>query len=323
MLYNQFPFYLDEENGVLYCRDMVDEQLIEQAVNDSSINYIVCDSTKWYNFQDKIYTPVLSVEDEIGLINAIVPTPNDFDTHVPVNFIYNKRQVNRHIAVKLLDYYSIDANYTYSGMGTQNDLSQLIQQKQFSTVPDSAMHAILTPMNIPIVWFDQKDQQATNGQIEHYGEMHKIFVNHLFDLYFTSAVSIITESIQYQEAAVITEKTAFSTYALTFPLWVGGYKQQEFYSEFGFDTFTDLINHDYQYASTLLERCWLAFELNKDLLQDPQIGKVRQHYKDRLIKNRDHMLSNPFKKWNDEMIDNMPKKLKASFEINRRRGRGY
>lgn len=323
MLYNQFPFYFDQPNGVLYARDMTEQQNIEHAVADPDVKHIVTDLVHWHIPTDKFVLTFCFAEDVVNLINKEVPVTDNFETEVPVNFIYNKRQINRHIAVKLLDYFNVKAYYSYSGILDAYDMSEIIEQKKSSTITDGAMNSILQPMTRPKKWFSVKNQYVNDGAIENYGSMNEVFLNNLFPLYNKSAVSIITESVQNQRAAVITEKTLYSTYGLTFPLWVGGYGQEKLYRELGFDTFSDLINHDYQYADTLLERCWLAFSLNKDLLLDPHIGKTRQQYKDRLIKNRDYMLENPFIKWNNAMIDNMPKKLKASFEINRVRGRGY
>jgi hypothetical protein len=103
-----------------------------------------------------------------------------------------------------------------------------------------------------------------------------------------SAVSLISESINYEKYMVHTEKTLYSVHGLTFPIWIGGYKQAELWADKGFDTFDDVINHDYQHCNTLLERCTRAFVDNIKILTDLNFAQEQKNkHLDRLRKNRD------------------------------------
>jgi hypothetical protein len=98
---------------------------------------------------------------------------------------------------------------------------------------------------------------------------------------------LIAESIGEDKIINFTEKTLYPMLGLTFPIWIGGYKQAKLWQQHGFDTFNDVINHDYQHCDNIVERCYLAFEKNLPILTDLDYAKkVKQQHIKRLEQNK-------------------------------------
>jgi hypothetical protein len=124
------------------------------------------------------------------------------------------------------------------------------------------------------------------SSIANYGNNAWVWNNIVGDIFSKSAVSLISESISYEKIINYTEKTLYSMAGLTFPIWVGGYKQADLWKQHGFDTFDDVINHDYQYYDTLLERCFYAINDNLQILTDLDYARdKKQQNMERLKQN--------------------------------------
>jgi hypothetical protein len=125
-----------------------------------------------------------------------------------------------------------------------------------------------------------------------------------------SAISIITESVWTQHATTFTEKTLYSVLGMTFPIWVGGVNSATCWKNKGFDIFDDVIDHSYQNLPTLLERCFYAFYLNKDILTDfEKVSTLRKQKLGRLANNRNLLTSGTFRKYNQKEIQKWPNDL--------------
>ena len=60
---------------------------------------------------------------------------------------------------------------------------------------------------------------------------------------------------------------------------------------FGFDVFSDVIDHSYQYYNTALERCYHAIHDNIDILIDVDRAKeLRKRHWHRLQRNQDLLI---------------------------------
>jgi hypothetical protein len=106
-----------------------------------------------------------------------------------------------------------------------------------------------------------------------------------------STVSLITESeCTHPELSAVgfSWKTIFSVMAHTIPLWLGGRGAADQWRNLGFDVFDDIVNHDYQYAPTLFQRCWQAVNLNHKLLQDQdQLSRLKLQLQPRFQYNHE------------------------------------
>jgi hypothetical protein len=116
--------------------------------------------------------------------------------------------------------------------------------------------------------------------------------------------------VWYQKAAIFTEKTAYSVVGLTFPIWVGGYKQAQAFEKIGFDVFDDIVDHSYQHYDTLIERCYYAFEKNLRLLTDQtHTYNLRNQCMDRLRNNFELLRNLQTQKFCKEQFDTWPEDL--------------
>ena len=195
------------------------------------------------------------------------------ETNYCFNFMINKKQINRYLCIKLVELFKFK-NFTYTCSGDDNrfDCSDIIKEHNYlnklSPLTTDQIGKMLSPILIdPIFYYNGIENLQNNGSsIGNYGSNKDSWDWGLNQMFANSAVSLITESIAYQKASTFTEKTLFCLLGLNFPIWIGGHKQAEMWQRLGFDTFNDVINHDYQYYDTLLERCCYAFILNKKIL---------------------------------------------------------
>jgi len=114
----------------------------------------------------------------------------------------------------------------------------------------------------------------------------------LGDMFEQSVVSLITEPVGVAKAMMFTEKTAFAMVGLTFPLWVGGYKQAQEFERFGFNVFHNVIDHSYQFEENFVDRCFVAIRDNLQILTNFEYAhKCWNENLDALQCNQQHLVS--------------------------------
>jgi hypothetical protein len=244
--------------------------------------------------------------------------PTEFQTSHVANFLINKKQINRHLLIKLVEWYNIDVDYTWSGIGTSYDMSPILDEldgiDSSSWLTQQARASLLSPIGLPPKWIEYSDQKKSNIAVTDYGGNYWTWVNGIDKVVSQSAISLISESLRFQKAALFSEKTMYSVLGLTFPLWVGGYGQADEWRKLGLDAFDDVIDHGYQYYDTLIERCWWAFALNIDLLTNKEkAANLRQLNATRLIENRDLFLHGHLAKQNDCTISTWPQEIQDAY----------
>lgn len=102
----------------------------------------------------------------------------------------------------------------------------------------------------------------------------------LSHFYTNSTFSIITEPVFWEKAVVLTEKYLMALYGCCFPIFCGGYRVADTLIRLGFDVFSDIIDHSYQYELHPGNRILQALELNKSILQSSKIQKkdyIKRH----------------------------------------------
>ena len=77
----------------------------------------------------------------------------------------------------------------------------------------------------------------------------------------------------FEREAMITEKTIMAIWGGNIPIWVGGWGQASYLQSLGFDVFTDVVDHGYQFHQDPWRRCYEAVERNQALLKDPNIAR--------------------------------------------------
>lgn len=265
-----------------------------------------------------VYCVPLWVEGQAALFKDY-EFPTEIQTNHVANFLINKRQVNRHILVKLVEIYNIDVNYTWSGLDTGFDMTQIINEldciDSASWLSSGHRSQLLAPIELAPKWIEYPRQQKSDISVANYGGNCWTWDNGLDQVVSQTAVSLISESLRFQKAALFSEKTMYSVLGLTFPLWVGGYGQADQWRRLGFDAFDDIVDHSYQYCETLIERCWKAVLLNIDLLTNKEkAANLRQLCVERLINNRNLFLYDHLMDRNDEIISSWPLDLQDAYE---------
>jgi len=243
---------------------------------------------------------------------------SDTTTNYIFNFMINKKQINRFLCIKLIEYFGlIDYCYTWSGIGDSFDMSQIIAEKSLTKeLPPDLYNELLSPVKTITQNFIMPDNLSipvdynTKHGISNYGDNTWVWQHVVKNIFETSAISLITESVLYDKSICFSEKTLFSVLGLTFPIWIGGYAQAEQWKKTGFDTFKDIIDHSYQYYDTLIERCFYAFKLNLHLLTNKEkISNLRTMHKQRLLNNRELILNNQLEKYNNLQLSSWPQDL--------------
>lgn len=248
--------------------------------------------------------------------NDDLTPPTDYN----FNFMINKKQCSRFILIKLVEIGGYkNFQYTWSGIGRTFDMSRIIEEINLLS-NDSPINShefrtnILSPITMPLRFIDENlvdlsdsEELSTKHGYKNYGGNKWTWDNFLHDLFTRSCVSLISETGNYNKLAVITEKTLYAFFGLTFPLWIGNYAQAHAIEQIGLDVFNDVINHDYQWYPTLIERCYWAVELNKKILSDLGLAKrTREKHFDRLLSNRQFLLSDGLGMYCDQQIQGFP-----------------
>lgn len=307
-----------QDDDILYVFDVYDDQRLDELLGHRGNPVaLINDSFTFLEHQRSfpVYCVNLWLEKELTRFRQL-PMITEPSTEYVANFIINKKQINRYLAMKLVEYFKISVDYTWSGIGNFFNMSDVIDSWQtipLDQIPQDARNCLLAPVGLPPKWIDYQSNQGNDSSVINYGGNVWTWNNGIKDIVSKSAVSIITESIWTQSAMHFSEKTLYSVLGLTFPLWVGGYRQADEWRKCGFDTFDDVINHDYQYYPTVIERCWWAVALNADLLQNlGAVRNLRKQHLARLIANRDLVLSDQLRNHNDTVIAAWPEDIQKS-----------
>jgi hypothetical protein len=230
------------------------------------------------------------------------------------NFSINKCDPVRTLILRLIEWFKFDSyQYTWSGRGAVEDMSGIINEfQQISAAwlsEEFRTHILGAVTTIEPRWIDTNESSDLAQSFrKHSGSSEKQWQMYLSDLIGQTAVSLITDPVtDFGKNYVFSERWVYTVSALTFNLWVGTHGQAEQAQRMGFDIFDDVIDHSYQYHDTVLERCYYALEKNRQILSDlDKANTYKSTRKNRLLKNRELMLSNAVAGWVDQQIDQMP-----------------
>lgn len=309
------------DGKILYIWDVIDDQTLLEILSKYGLpKYIAADSLSYYSssvLREPMYVTDMWLETELENFeyNGIShPVVQNLQTKHTANFQINKKQINRYLAIKFCEIFDISVNYTWSGIGKYFDLTHIIDEQ--NKINDPVIGYYWEDIFAPITKFDQKWLYKGNLNIENkhgiseYGGNINSWNNGLNSIVSNTAISLITESVATQQAMTFTEKTAYSVLGLTFPIWVGGYRSATEWKNKGFDVFEDIIDHSYECMPTLIERCFYAFYLNKDILTDTTAAsQLRTTHMERLVNNRKKLTSDTLNKHNKKIIETWPPDL--------------
>lgn len=244
------------------------------------------------------------------------------------NFQINKKQVNRHLLIKLLEYFKLDSfTYTWSGVDNCFDLKKICLEIDTDSIewPSNFKSEILAPIRLSKRWIFHPQQIVNNVSVTNYGTNSWTWVNIFQSMMGSSAVSLISESQAYQLSSVFTEKTLYAVMALTFPIWIGGTGHADYFKSMGFDVFDDIIDHSYQHCPSLIRRCYHAMADNLSIISNLEYAQhMRLKHMDRLLANLDLLMygnvlgdhvNKVVAQWPDELrlpIDSLWNRLRTS-----------
>lgn len=277
------------------------EDLLELLHNKGTPKYIITDHLSHAEFSGlQIYCLPLFAANQIEEIKPF--NNNNYETTVIFNFLVNKKQINRFLCLKFVEFFKLkNYDYTHSGFNSSFDMTDVINELNLlgkdAPLSDQDRGFVLSPTTIEPKYFIMPNVSESHNKLNagvrlgvttSCGELW----NMVEPIISHSAISLITESNWGQRSATFTEKTIFSTLGLTLPIWIGGWKQANEWNRLGFDVFDDIIDHDYQYKETQIERCYYAFADNLDLLTNfEKTASLRQELMPRLKHNRELMLN--------------------------------
>ena len=223
------------------------QKLLENSQCDPRLHTVVFDHINIhddvmqnYNF---IYYPGFLAREERQFNNQSIEI--DWNNRKALfNFMINKPRPHRNILLELIDQFSL-IHYTYSLAWKENHVNN-IRVTDYKFGNEIVM-----------------GQGIKNGSYKNALTYDGLLKQTVFE---PSCISLITEPVFFEREAILTEKTIMSVYSGTFPIWIGGWRCADALEQFGFDTFTDIIDHGYQTEEDPVERCRQAVQLNLELL---------------------------------------------------------
>jgi len=229
------------------------------------------------------------------LVNVAIVDSYQIKTTKSFNFMANRKRINRHLLIKLLEHFDLvsNAEYTWSGSDPNFDLSKILKELDSISAPwaEHVRSTILDPIKIQPRWV-KTESDSTHALVNITTLNTQAWAQGLNSIFNTTAVSLISESIDYQNGIGFTEKSAYPLLGLNLPIWVGGKYQSEEFEKLGYDVFNDYIDHSYQHCDSLIERCYRAIADNYKILSDVNAAAdIRQKLMPRLLANRQLFLS--------------------------------
>lgn len=304
---------------ILYLCDTICVDELTDILNKNGLPaFIVGDNAGFVDYSFEIFTvPFRGLELEWNQLKPGLVFRAAQTTDFCFNFLINKKQINRHLLIKLVEYFKFDLStfcYTWSGVDRNFNLNQVIKEIDDDRLgwPTDFKNHILSPIELAARWASFQHNQISNVAIKNYGGNRWTWKNIFEDLILRSTVSLISESQQWQTSCVFTEKTLYAIMGLTFPIWIGGVGHAEYFKSMGFDTFDDVIDHSYQWQPTLIRRCYHAFADNLEILSNLSWArKVRNEHMHRLLSNRMLLERNQLRSHTDKIISQWPKVLQT------------
>lgn len=250
----------------------------------------------------------------------------DIQTDHCFNFMVNRKQSNRFLLIKLVEALELKSyDYTWSGHGREFNLDRALREfGEFGStdlLTPLQKSVLLSPITLQPKFIDTSvdpDVAISNPHVRpispnttHIPDNKWPWDHGLDQMFLHSAVSLISETHEFDHGPAYTEKTLYSVFGLTFPIWIGGYCQPCNWNKIGFDTFDDVIDHSYQDRSTMIERCVMAFKKNFKLLTDINYASdLRIRCRGRLLANRERLLAGQLTQFNQSRVDSWPDDLR-------------
>lgn len=307
-------------DNVIWINDVFERQELDSWLTNQTPAYIVNDHFSSIDSTDcQIYCAPLFLAKNTELIVKNLPKIQTYNTRHIFNFMINKKQVNRFVCMKLIELFNLtNYDYTWSGVDQRFDMSAILNELDHlgknSPLTQDQRTFLLAEIKIPPKFFYHTNVKSNSVIAISYPNNSWTWNNGLNNMFSSSVVSLITESLSFQKNTVFTEKTAYAVLGKTFPIWVGGgINQAQEFEQMGFDVFHDVIDHSYQYYDTLIERCYYAFERNLDILTNYEYScKIRESMMHRLDLNQQLLKNKQVDIFCKQQISQWPRELQQA-----------
>ena len=236
-------------------------------------------------------------------LSMFAPAETIWQTHYCFCWSINRKTIDRYLVIKLIEWFELLSPYTWSGVGRFADCSPLIDEMDAinSTWLTKELRSFLmSPIQIADRYVQEPNikKNQTQSRAKH-GDVVSQWQHVQRDLASSCGVYLLTESVTgMSRHYTFSEKTGWALMAGNFPIWAGNYGQAQQAASMGIDIFSDVINHDYQWCDTMIERCYRAIVDNITLLTNlPLMQDLRRRHQDRLLANREWYLGDGLKNY--------------------------
>jgi hypothetical protein len=229
------------------------------------------------------------------------PFQTSYMIHHCANFAINKYQLNRFLCIKLMQWFNVNAAYTWSGKIHQDknlhhlDLIRQALDSQPGWYTKDLYDHLTEPLHrYSESWVKMPQDKHSDDRIVGLNPrlMRQLWNSGLNYKILHSAVSILTETDYDNFGIIFTEKTSFALAGLTFPIWLNCAGMPDLWKSYGFDIFDDVINHDYQYEENFVKRFYRAISDNLPILTDKGVAaKAKDRHLQRLVENRNRLFA--------------------------------
>jgi hypothetical protein len=306
-------------DSVVWVNDVFSKDELDNMLHGQQPAYVVNDhfvTTELLNYQ--VYCAPFYLANSANFIVKNLPEKQEYQTQYTFNFMINKKQINRFLCMKLVELFGLtNYNYTWSGVDSRFDMTDILNELNYlgssSPLTPEQVSFLLSNITIPARFINQIDENNNNSYLK-FSNTSDSWNGGLNNIFASSAVSLITESLSFQKSIVFTEKTAYALLGKTFPIWIGGgINQAQKFEQMGFDVFHDVIDHSYQFYDTLIERCYYAFERNLDILTNYEYScKIRESMMHRLDLNQQLLKNKQVDIFCKQQISQWPRELQQA-----------
>lgn len=228
-----------------------------------------------------------------------------WQTHHCFCWSINRNTIDRYLVIKLIEWLGLSTSHTWSGLGRSADCSILFNEMnsiKSAWFTDELRSFLLSPIQMSDRYVQEPNVEKNQTLFRAgHGTVVSQWQHVQRDLASTCAVYLLTESASgIARNYTFSEKTSWALMAGNFPIWAGNYGQAQQATMMGIDVFSDIVNHDYQWYDTLIERCYHAIVDNITLLTNLSLVQdLRWKCRDRLLANRDWYLKDGLKNYVD------------------------
>lgn len=244
-------------------------------------------------------------------LRDITDLDNDFVTQGCFCWSVNRFAIDRYLMIKILEWFGLSAVYTWSGIGRSADCLVLFDEMDVIDADwftQDFRSFLLSPISIPDNFVPEPMMTVGPSLVRlRHGTVSSQWQHVQRQLTKNTAVYLLTESTTDQHKHyTFTEKTGWALMGGNFPIWVGNYGQAYQASAMGIDIFSDVIDHEYQWKSTLIERCYHAIHDNVRMLKDIEFARnMRTLHRDRLLGNRQWYLGSGLQTFVDQQTSQL------------------